>query len=1415
MRKISLLLLLCLACLVQVKAQGILLENLRTEYMRNPVGIDVEKPRFSWQMKSDQRGTKQVAYQIKVATDASLENLVWDSGKIDSDKSIHIFYEGAPLSSSTRYYWSVVAWDEKGAEVTPQTNSFFETGLMNSGWGNAKWIKVYDGKELADENLTAYTLEMDFEIKDIAAGPCFAVKDPSNYFMWQISVKAPGKVAGRAYIRAHQWKNGGASCFKEVDITSKIALQKDVVYHLKIVVDGKKASTYINDILVDETNNPDNTNYGNPKIGFRTSFDNSDGNRTEKAYFDNVKVFAGDADQTLLFEEDFSNASNAKLAGNGGSVVDGRLYMDANTNADRHVWQVTQPAEPVRFDLEFDMILVRDNAEILFSAKDANNTYMWGINTQDNPSSPIIRRHIYQNGQVSFSDRPFSNYTKAQLLGTERRVKISVDNNVIKTYIDNVLVDTYTDTYGKLIYGEIGFRAFGSNTVHEEAYYDNVVLTNYREGEAPEVITDDFEDGSALFAGVTTTLFNGSNRLHVVTPNGDLRILSGSSVPMFRKNFTLTKEIESARIYSSALGVYDLFINGKRVGTPKGDGSYLYDELKPGWTDYNKTIFYTTYDVTGLLTTGANAIGAHVASGWFMGGVSHGDYGSHPLGFLSKLVVKYKDGTSAIIDTDTSWKSSTNSPIVMADIYNGEVYDARRESNWTEAGYNDSAWGEVGINTYFNGQVTAFVGPPVQIRPEMEITPLTVTVYEGTKANGKTHGEINTKQTAAGNSSIQLRKGETAVYNMGQNMVGWVKFTVKGAAGTQMQLRFGEMLNDNGDAGKGNDGPKGSVYLANLRSAKAMSYYTLKGDASGETYAPSLTFFGFQYCEITASQDVEIQMLRGEVVGNATEEGSTLVTSNPSVNQLYSNVLWGQRGNYLSIPTDCPQRDERLGWTGDTQVFCRAASYNADVSAFFHKWMGDMRDSQHTNGAYPSVAPYTWGVPFGAAAWGDAGIIVPWTVYLAYGNTGIIEENFESMEKYMAYLVTQAGGGYKYNGPGTDYGDWLSYEDTDRRYIAVAYYAYDAQLMAKMSKVLSKTTGDEYDQKATEYATLYDNIKKEFNTRYVNTDGSLKQRSQTAYLLALKYGLFPNQEAVDKAVTFLSQKITNNGNKLSTGFVGTGILNQTLSEFGLDNIAYNLLLQRQNPSWLYSVDQGATTIWERWNSYTIEGGFGDISMNSFNHYAYGAVSEWMYRYMAGIDADEAKPGFKHIILQPTPDNRTSLPAGQERMTSVSAKYPSYYGEISSEWTRKDDGRIIYKVTVPANTTATLYLPIIADDDAVFEGNALAETAAGVTFVESTDSKITYTLQSGTYTFEVKTKTNSSVAGSKIPASFKIYPNPVKTELAIAAEPTDFTIFDISGRTILSGNGTIVNVSGLDDGSYYVQTKESCSKFIKI
>lgn len=765
------------------------------------------------------------------------------------------------------------------------------------------------------------------------------------------------------------------------------------------------------------------------------------------------------------------------------------------------------------------------------------------------------------------------------------------------------------------------------------------------------------------------------------------RPVEGVSMPIFRKTFSLGKLKGKVILRATALGIYTIEINGKPV-----DGH----ELKPGWTDYRHEVTFQTIDITSYLYKGTNEIRAQLSHGWWSGKISRGVYGKDvPLAFMAEIEADGK----LVASTDASWQCSHDGSLLLGDIYNGEIYDARQGAN---------QWSPVAVWNGTAPKVVPFEGPEVRIRPEnMWRLPQTITIYSDTIPTGTTYGMIKT-DTILNKPPFTLRRGETAVIDLGQNMVGWISLKAKAAKGTVLTIHHGEMLNYNGDkTNRLDDGPGGSVWTYNLRGARATVEYTFAGNKDGESYHPHHTFMGFRYASITATDDVTIHDIVGQVVGSDITEWGQFECSDASINQLFSNIIWGQRGNFLSVPTDCPQRNERLGWTGDTQIFARTALYNSDAADFYRKWMRDMRNSQDADGAYPDVAPFPnfWG--YGTGAWGDAGVIVPWTVYHMTGDKTILKENYESMTKWMQWLSRQSetvaveGSDadsitYTHIGGLPKTGDWLAYEPLERRYVCTAYYAYVAQLMDSISSALS------LPQEAKHYRDLYGDIRSEFQQRYVRPDGTLRKPTQTAYLLALRLGLL-EPEHRQAARDSLRAKIENNGYRLSTGFVGTGILCTTLSDEGMDDLAYALLLQRGNPSWLYSIDQGATTVWERWDSYTRENGFHKHhwNMNSFNHYAYGAIAEWMYAYICGIQP--AAPGFSRVTLSPhvdrRPANHPSL-AFQPRITWARGKTHTPYGDIESEWRHLPNGHYEYQFIVPRGVAYDIYIKDLSDEDIV-------------------------------------------------------------------------------------------------------------------
>ena len=760
-------------------------------------------------------------------------------------------------------------------------------------------------------------------------------------------------------------------------------------------------------------------------------------------------------------------------------------------------------------------------------------------------------------------------------------------------------------------------------------------------------------------------------------------IESKHGLPLFRKSFEAHKD-DMVTIAATALGIFELYCNGKRVGRIDDNGNEVFDELKPGYYEFRKRALYFTYDLAPYLVDGENVLLAVVAPGWRNGRISFGAFSEQDEAFYA--VIRIND---EYIYTDTDWQAWWGGRVRAADIWDGELYNAKYPSysEMSMAGYDTSAWGHPTLSEH-NIEITPFIGPTVMIRPELTRAPISATVHEGTIDNGTEHGEINVVSSCNTCEGITLKKGQVLTYDLGQNMVGWPIIKVKGNAKTAIQLRAAEFLNDSGSEERGNDGPKGSVYTINYRSARAKAYFILNGASDGEFYRPTFSFFGFRYIEVVADDDIEILFFSAEVIGSATRETGKMETSNTLVNQLISNIIWGQRGNYLYVPTDCPQRDERLGWTGDTQIFCNTAAYNADVRLFFHKWLQDARDSQAEWGGYTDVIPAARVVGCGGAAWGDAGIIVPYVMWKMYNDVELLEEHYESMKKCMnMFEARDINMPHKHSA----YGDWLAYEPTDHWMVSIAYAAFDARLMIQIARILGK------HQDANRYQAYFNAIKAHYNKFYCDENGDLlpQHRTQTAYLMGLKFQLLQDKNR-PATIAALRQKIIDNGHKLSTGFVGTGILAQTLAEIGENDLAYSLLLQRENPSWLYSVDQGATTIWERWNSYTLATGFGNVSMNSFNHYAYGAIQEWMYRHVAGIEYDPQAPGFERAILQPKPDTRTDeeLPEGQERITYVKTSYDSYHGTIVSNWSTEDGFRYECEVPVPTR----LYLPILTKND---------------------------------------------------------------------------------------------------------------------
>ncbi|MBX2923273.1 MAG: family 78 glycoside hydrolase catalytic domain [Chitinophagaceae bacterium] len=741
--------------------------------------------------------------------------------------------------------------------------------------------------------------------------------------------------------------------------------------------------------------------------------------------------------------------------------------------------------------------------------------------------------------------------------------------------------------------------------------------------------------------------------------------------PYLRKESSVTGAVKKATLYVTALGLYEFYINGKRIGE---------DYFAPGWTDYNKRVYYNAYDVTGHLKAGKNALSASLATGWYAGYLGYAllvgsptkyaFYGKVPM-LKAQLEIEYANGKKETIVTDQSWKASTGG-IREADILNGETYNGGLEPvGWKNAGYNEAGWQPVQVFAdKASLPLRLYPGNPVKIIEE--ITPV----------------------------SIDEREKGRYVVNLGQNFSGVIKLTVKGKIGDSVIIKYGEMLHTNGE-----------VMTENLRRARGTDTYILKGDPKGETWMPRFTYHGFQYVEIRGLRNKpSVNDIKGIVMSSATPQTGSFVTDNAVLNQLYKNIIWTQRSNYFDIPTDCPQRDERLGWTGDAQVYMRSAAYNNDIAAFHTKWITDLNDAQWANGTYPVYAPIPSenGVATIRASdtyspgWAEAGIVCPYNIYKMYGDTRVIEESWPYMVKYMKFLEDRSKGNYFFAeasfediNPKGGFGDWLSVgKKTPPDMLATMYYNYCALLMAEMAKAIHN------EKDAAWYAEVSEKIKAGFAKHYIDADGRLKTNAaaygngqgyvdgslgfsghtQTAYANAI-YMQILSGENFEKAGVYLRDLVKENNNQLATGFLGFKPLLPALSASGNSNVAYTLIKDTAYPSLGFEVVNGSTTIWERWDSYIKGEGFRhNASMNSFNHYAFGAVCEWMFQNMAGIQPVDA--GFKTFIIKPEVD-----PAG---IGSVTAEYKSINGLIRSSWKKSGD-QIKQEVTIPVNTRATVFV----------------------------------------------------------------------------------------------------------------------------
>ncbi len=1197
---ITFLLLVSLLLSTNIYAE-IKLENLQVNYQTTPLGIDLVKPRFSWKMTAVEakRGLKQTAYQIVVVDENNRE--LWNTGKVNSDTSLGITYEGKKLAATTRYNWTATVWDQDGQ--SSQQTSWFETGLMNpdpnlSAWDGATWI-------------------------------------------------------------------GGSD--------------EDVVLHAHYL-------TVFN-------------------LHYQLQLDKA--TKSTKAAF----LFGGNDDRLM----------NKNLNLNGTEVGKDESY--------------------IALELDISEVDQGGNAKI--------NIYRVGYDQKDSPDQALVSLNIPQSLINKTNKYEPHHIYMENVFGI---INLFVDGQMEEHKMEVPQIQGWAFTEQGLnlnpygaggdficypVLGDIGFRL----PAGQKASFSNLEIRHYRK---PSNLIFS-EELDAKYSGTEDHLSVNNQSYQLTGGKAGFMLLANPSknaAPMLRTAFSVdSKKVKKARIYATARGIYELHLNGKRVGD---------DYFNPGLTQYNKTHLYQTYDVTNLINAGeANALGAWLSEGWWSGNITfrgeNWNFFGDRQSLLAKLVITYTDGTETVITSNPNdWQLYTDGPIRYGSFFQGEVYDANKEAaiaGWSTAQYDPEDWKpatEVSLkDNSLVGTFINFFGTLVTLN------------YDDQQIVGQIGENVSIVKTMTAKSVEEVRPG-VFVYDMGQNMVGVPKISIKnGEKGQTIRMRFAEVRYPDLDQYAGNSG---MIMLENIRAALTQDLYILKG--GDEVIQPRFTFHGYRFIEVTGVEEaLPLEAVQGQVLSSVSGLSSQYETSNELVNQLWQNITWSLRGNFLSIPTDTPARNERMGWNGDLNVFSRASTWLTDANQFLKRHLRAMRDMQTENGRFSDVAPV--GNGFGGTLWGSAGIVVPWEAYQQYGDVSLLAEHYGAMKAYVDFLRSkQNEDGVLNEGP---LGDWLSPENNknDNTLLWTAYQVYNLEIMQKVATILGKT------EDAQDFQKRYEQRKAFFNKTYVNPETMKTVKSganvptfgappstppkkgdvvdtQASYAIPLAFGVFDEKykaamaEQLAKTVTRKNTDDTGAERpefSLMTGFIGTAAIGDALSKNGYSDLAYGLLQSETYPSWLYPVKNGATTIWERLNSYTIEDGFGgNNSMNSFNHYAFGAIASWMYNFSLGIQRSPEHPGFKHFELKPTPD-----PTG--KMAYAKGYYDSMYGRIVSEWHQEDEGTR-YVITVPANTTAALYL--IADSvKKVREGDKAAKKGKGIKYVGKEEGRVVFELVSGRYEFFVK------------------------------------------------------------------------------
>ncbi len=1291
-------------------------------HQENPIGLDDTTPYFGWAMESNLVGQCQTQYRI-VVENMDTGEIVWDNTAV-SAVSQNIPYTGAGLTPQTRYQWQVTVWDVGGKRHKSEM-AYFETGLMP------------EPREETETAVTAFTIELDFAVISEAFGLIFGAEDTTTFYMWQIN-------AGKNALRPHRWNHGAISALSETGLTALYPTEEALLgqtAHLKIAVDNGRITTSINETLI-HVDQVEPFDLG--KLGFRQIHDS---NTNENARVDNIRVTDGDG--TLLLQEDFSATYSPYftegilqdgwfLPSSGVTLQTAVVEEDPVPGFDNAKWigapdlQLTASATPV-WELDYTMSLTEGNrAGVLVGAADPRlldktknvyrvegENYIW-IALDAAGETPMLR--VYRKGYctqdyqqadatslLASGSLEAAGITQAtlsaphtyQVLSTGGALQVAVDG---VTVLPRVVINPTGATQDVICYTYLCNTGFAADPGAFAVFQDYRVRTY----DSPK---------ETLFGettGATWEIFRGLEG--ITLRSGQIRINGGGygvavyadpstgSVPMFRRQITAKQAVTKARLYVTSRGIYEFYINGSRVSD---------QWFNPGYTQYNKTIPYNTYDVTDAVQAGENLLAFQLASGWWSDEMtfSLGNYNfwGHRQALLAKLELTYVDGTTDTVVTDESWQVYEEGPITYAGYFNGEHYDATREAateGWKTVEFDSNSWSNAAIITpkadVANPNIVAMTDAPVRVVQTLDA------VYSSEP------------------------DPNVYVYDMGTNMTGVPEITFPQLeAGQVITIRYAEMYYPTLPATNPNyyGELSGKLLTENLRAAQCTDTYIAKGTPGGETYRPTFTFHGYQYIELSGlDAPLPAENIKGLVLSSVSEITASYDSSNALANQLSENIIRSLYGNHISIPTDCTQRDERMGWTGDAQVFSRTATYFTDMDQIYTSWESTIADNQSEAGWIPDTNPNLGYNVDAAVSWPAASVIPVWETYCQYGDTAIIRNQFDTMKNFLDAIHNWRMPGKNYLTNGTDLAEHLALISTNYPLCNnITYY----RMLTDFSQ-MAAAIGEE--AVAATYAARAEGVKQEWNATFLNAEGRTQdangnlQDTQASYALALQYDiLLP--EHIAQATQYLDEACARGYNgtayTMTSGFIGTPALLPALTKSGLNNTAYQMFEQTAYPSWLFPVTQGATSIWERWNGFTLENGFGGNNwMNSFNHYAYGAVGAWMINCQVGITNDPEVPGFSAFLLQPAPGGS---------YTYLNGSYISRYGKIVSNWTATDGVLKTYDAAVPANTSATLYLPVEQDITNSTE-------TAGVTFqgMETHNGLLCarYTLLAGGYHFAV-------------------------------------------------------------------------------